>query len=119
MITHFEARAKIVEKKQKYFKNYLYWCKKIKKKARELLGKDVKVLVFGSVVRGDFGPNSDIDVLIISKNLKKDWSENNQIKVEIKKEIGFFTPFQIHLATPEEFKNWYKKFIKKDFKVIE
>jgi predicted nucleotidyltransferase len=42
----------IVEEKEKYFKNYLYWGKKIKEVAKKLLGKDVKVLIFGSVVKG-------------------------------------------------------------------
>jgi predicted nucleotidyltransferase len=50
---------------------------KIKNKAIKILGKDVKVLVFGSIVKGNWTPNSDIDVLIISKNLNKNWFENN------------------------------------------
>jgi predicted nucleotidyltransferase len=106
---------KIWEEEIEYFKNYLYWGKKIKEMARRLLGKDVKVLIFGSVVKGKWGPNSDIDVLIISNKLSKNWIKNRLIRTKIKKEIGPFSPFQIHLATPEEYKNWYRKFIKKDY----
>ena len=27
--------------------------------------------------------------------------------------IGSFNPFEIHLITPKEYENWYKKFIDK------
>jgi len=113
-----EIKSELVKEKEKYFKNYLYWCKKIKKKAREILKDDVRVLIFGSIVKRLWGPNSDIDVLIISKNLKKDWFENTPVKLEIKKSVGLFSPFQIHLITPQEYKKWYRKFIKKDYVVI-
>jgi len=33
--------------------------------------------------------------------------------MEISKEIGECTPFEIHIVTPEEHENWYKKFIDK------
>jgi predicted nucleotidyltransferase len=115
MITLTEIKRELVEEKEKYFKNYLYWSKKIKEIAKKLLGKDVKVLIFGSVVKGKWGPNSDIDVLIISNKLSKNWIKNRLIRTKIKKEIRPFSPFQIHLATPEEYKNWYRKFIKKDY----
>jgi hypothetical protein len=55
MITLTEIKRELVEEKEKYFKNYLYWCKKIKEIAKKLLGKDVKVLIFGSVVKGKWG----------------------------------------------------------------
>jgi len=79
------------------------------------LGEDVKVLLFGSIVRGDWGPNSDIDVLIISHKLLPDWEENSWIRTKIKSAISFYSPFQIHLARPEEYENWYKSFIKNDY----
>jgi len=113
-----EIKLEIVEEKRKYFENYLYWCKRIKKRAIKLLGKDVKVLVFGSVVKGCWGPDSDIDVLVISSKLKENWMENMPIKLEIKRAVGSFSPFQIHLARPEEYLNWWKKFIKKDYEEI-
>jgi predicted nucleotidyltransferase len=115
MITLTEIKRELVEEKEKYFKNYLYWGKKIKEIAKKLLDKDVRVLIFGSVVKGKWGPNSDIDVLVISNKLSKNWIKNRIIRTKIKKEIGPFSPFQIHLATPEEYKNWYRRFIKKDY----
>jgi len=115
MITLTEIKRELIEEKEKYFKNCLYWGKKIKEIAKKLLGKDVRVLIFGSLVKGKWGPNSDIDVLIISNKLSKNWIKNRLIRTKIKKEIGPFSPFQIHLATPEEYKNWYRRFIKKDY----
>ena len=53
MITLVDIKKEIVERKEKYFRNYLYWCKKIKNKAIKVLGKDVKVLVFDSIVKGN------------------------------------------------------------------
>jgi predicted nucleotidyltransferase len=113
-----EIEREIAEEKRKYFENYLYWCRRIKRKAIELLGKDVRVLVFGSAVKGSWGPNSDIDVLIISDKLKENWIENMPTKLAIKKAAGSFSPFQVHLATPEEYRNWWKRFIKMDYKEI-
>jgi predicted nucleotidyltransferase len=66
---------KIWEERKEYFENYLEWGKKIKEIAQKILGKKVKVLIFGSIVRGDWTPDSDIDVLIISKNFQKTGSK--------------------------------------------
>ncbi len=103
------------DQKRKYFENYLEYSKKIKEKAQEILGEDVRVLVFGSVVRGDWWIGSDIDILIISDKLSPNWIENREIRTAIRKSVGPFNPFQVHLATPEEYETWYKKFIKDDY----
>jgi len=118
MKTLTEIQWEIAREKEKYFRNYLFWCKKIKRKAKKILGEDVTVLVFGSVVKGQWTPRSDIDVLIISKYVKNNWEENTLRKVEIKKAVSLFSPFQIHLATPSEYRNWWKKFIKRDYRVV-
>jgi len=38
---------------------------KLKNQISQQLGYPVKIVLFGSVARGDFGPESDIDVLIL------------------------------------------------------
>uniref|UniRef100_A0A7V5XHX1 Nucleotidyltransferase domain-containing protein n=1 Tax=Thermodesulfobacterium geofontis TaxID=1295609 RepID=A0A7V5XHX1_9BACT len=106
---------KFWEEKKEYFENYLEWGKKIKEIACELLGEDVRVIIFGSIVKGEWTPVSDIDVLILSDRFSKSWEENRWIRTEIKKRIGPISPFQIHLATPEEFKTWWGNFIKADY----
>ncbi|MEO0232775.1 MAG: nucleotidyltransferase domain-containing protein [candidate division WOR-3 bacterium] len=114
MKTLVDIDKEIWEEKRKYFENYLEYCKKIKKISEELLGS-VKVLVFGSVVKGKWTPASDIDVLIISENLSENWEDNRLIRTKIKSRIGLFTPFQLHLITKSQYENWFKRFIREDF----
>jgi len=103
------------KRKEKYFKAWKFYLRKIKKEAEKILGKKTKVLIFGSFAKKEWGPESDIDVLIISENLPKEFEERGKIRTKIKSKIGPFSPFQLHLATEGEFKKWYKNFIKKDF----
>ncbi len=100
-------------RRNKYFKNYKKVCRKIKEIAKKVLSdKHLKVLAFGSVVRKNFGPLSDLDVLIISKKVKMSVEELAKIRLKIKEEIkDYFAPLDIHLVTPEIYENWYKKFI--------
>jgi predicted nucleotidyltransferase len=74
--------------------------------------KDARVYLFGSFVEGRHLPSSDIDVLIVSKNMPKKVSERSKIKAKIWKKIGLFSPFELHLVNEEEFE-WYKRFVKK------
>lgn len=97
------------KKEEEYFKNYLSYARKIKKEAQRQLG-EVKVFVFGSILRKDEVPQ-DIDVLIISPKLKKT-SQKSKMLAEIWGEIGISSPFELHFITPEEYRNWYRYFLK-------
>jgi len=99
----------LAEEKEKYFKNHLFYAKKIKEEAEKILGK-VKVYVFGSILRKNEIAR-DIDILIISPKLKNSLPKS-KILAQISKKIGFINPFEIHLVSPEEYKNWYRYFIK-------
>jgi len=99
------------KEEEKYFKNYSSYARKIAIMARESL-PDVKVFLFGSVLKNEQTPSSDIDLLIFSEKMPKKLSERNRIKVKILKEVGFFSPFELHLVDKEEFE-FYKKFIDK------
>lgn len=101
------------KEKEKYFQNYLTYACKIKKEAKRLLG-EVKVFVFGSILKKDEVPQ-DIDVLIVSPKLEKD--QKSQIRVKIWEKIGFSSPFELHLITPEEYKSWYQFFLKKKVEI--
>ena len=96
---------------EKYFRNYLLYAKEAAIVAKESL-PDVKLYLFGSILRKEATPASDIDLLIFSEKMPKKLSERNKIKVKILKEIGFFSPFELHLVDKEEFE-FYKKFIDK------
>ncbi len=99
------------KEKEKYFKNYLKYARIVKKIAEKEL-KDVKVFVFGSVVKKEHTPASDIDLLIVSKNMPKSMSKRAKIQAKIFNKIGILAPFEIHMVNEKEFK-WYKRFIDK------
>lgn len=113
----YKSLANTYEGRGKYFENYLDYAKIIKDKAQSILG-DVKVLVFGSVIKGNYLPNSDIDILIISDNAPENLFEEVKIKHEILKAFENH-PFEIHLAPPKLYENWYKNFIKTGYIDIE
>ncbi|MCM8772840.1 MAG: nucleotidyltransferase domain-containing protein [Candidatus Omnitrophica bacterium] len=110
--THISILKEISQEREKYFKDYIKFTAEIKKKAEKLL-KNVKVLIFGSVIKNLYHPFlSDIDILVISDNLPKNWEDRRFIKLKLK---PFGSPFQIHLVTNEEYENQYKNFIKEDY----
>lgn len=100
----------------KYFKNYLFWSKQIKKIAEGLIG-NVRVFVFGSILRQSKNEiPRDIDILIISP-VFRDRTKKSAIKVKIWQGIGIDSPFEIHLISPEDFDNWYRLFIKEKIEI--
>ena len=101
---------------KKYFDNYLDYAQIIKKEAGKLLGK-VKVYIFGSIVKGDFDPSSDIDILIVAPK-QLPFSRRTEVKVKIYEKIGFFSPFELHLINEEEYQSWYKNFLKDKIEVF-
>lgn len=99
---------------EKYFKNYLYYAKMIKREAVKYLG-EVKAFVFGSILKKDEVPR-DIDILIISPKLRTT-GKKIEIRVKILKKIDLSPPVEIHLITPKEYKNWYRYFIKEKIEI--
>ncbi len=77
--------------------------------------------MFGSILREDFGPNSDVDIIVISKNASPFSYERSKLIVEFRRIIGFVNSFEIHIVTPEEYEEWYSKFIKekRQYSVVE
>ncbi len=104
------------EIREKYIKNINKYLKLIKRRANKILGKDSRLIVFGSFLNKEkFKPTSDIDILIISKNIPQELSKRAEILLLLKKDFNTYHPFEIHLATPEIYENWYKKFIKDEY----
>jgi len=107
----------LIERKkeeEKYFQNYQRWAKVIKKEARKLLG-EVKVFIFGSILRKEELPR-DIDILIISPKLNT-LRKKSKTRAELLKRTNLSYPFEIHLITPEEYRNWYRNFIKEKVEI--
>jgi len=102
------------KKEEKYFRNYLDYCRIIKKEAEMILG-DVGVFVFGSILKKNEIPQ-DIDILIVSKNFA-DYQKKSKTLVSLQKKLGSFSPFEFHFATPEEYNNWWKYFLKEKLEI--
>ncbi len=100
---------------KKYYENATDYVKRIKIVARKHDPK-ARVLLFGSFVKGLMRPNSDIDVLVVTE-LAKSVKNRLKLRVEVAREIGEYTPFEIHIVTPEEFKSWYSRFLNKYLEV--
>jgi len=103
-------RLEYVKRREEYFLNWRKYAELILKEVRKRLN-DAKVVVFGSVIRGDWCLDSDIDVLIVSDSIPEDPYGRAKIVVNLKEFLGSYSPFEFHFATTEEFKNWYMKFI--------
>ncbi|EOD42638.1 Uncharacterized protein Nst1_369 [Candidatus Nanobsidianus stetteri] len=70
------------------------------------------MILFGSIVRGNYRIDSDIDVLIILPNINDNF-ERAEIAAKIYKKLGMEDPIELHIISEEEYKNWYSKFIDK------
>ncbi|MCS7138042.1 MAG: nucleotidyltransferase domain-containing protein [Candidatus Caldarchaeum sp.] len=106
-----ETRAE----KQKYYEDVWRYVRMMRDIARSR-DPAARVLVFGSFVKGCMRPDSDIDVLIITDEARET-DRRIRLKVEILRTVGFVNPFQIHMATPQEYEGWYKRFIDKHVEV--
>ncbi len=104
----------ITRKKYENFRNYLEIAKAVKKLAKKILNDPhVRVMVFGSVVKGTYNPLSDLDILVISVNAFK--VKYGEFMKTLEKEMGEkLLGVEMHLITPEIFETWYKRFLDKD-----
>jgi len=109
MVTIVDLQLEIVRRFEK-FKNKRY-LEEIKKIAEEIFREKLdRVIIFGSYVKGNMRPLSDIDVAII---LKEQANEEERLRFykEVNRRFGIH-PFEFHIITKEEWENWYKRFIK-------
>lgn len=102
LVEHYVARKQFIS-------SVIHYVSEIKKVCTSI-DPDCRVLLFGSFVRGGFRPDSDVDVLLITKHAVSPWFRAS-IYVNVAKTVGFEHPFQLHVVTPEEYEKWYKKFI--------
>jgi len=108
---YFDLLKKRAQERKHYLDNLDKYLKIVKEFFEEKLG-EIEIYLFGSILRDDFGPNSDIDILVISKNTPAFSYERSKLIAELKRKIGFVNPFEIHIITPDEYEEWYSKFIK-------
>lgn len=101
-IEHLKTRKLYLENVTKYLERIKNICK--------TFDPDCKLIIFGSYVRGNMKPDSDIDVLLIT-NHADDALYRGRLRAAIARNIGLVTPFQIHIISSEEYRSWYRKFI--------
>jgi predicted nucleotidyltransferase len=101
-LEHSAVRRKYAENAWTFLSRMKQVCKK--------LDSSCRLMVFGSFIKGDMKPDSDIDVLLIAR-LAENPLERGRLFRAITEEIGLDNPFEIHMVTEEEFENLYKKFI--------
>lgn len=77
--------------------------KRIVDRIRDKLGEDVlSIVLFGSITRGDFTESSDIDVLVIARNLPDDWRDRDEILLELA-EIRSDHIRPVHITLTDEY----------------
>ena len=88
--------------------NYLRNYDEVARSVKEIClrhDRNSRVILFGSVLRGNWTGNSDIDLLIILQSPRA----KDRIIIDIWKTVE--APVEIHFATEDEFKSWYLRFI--------
>ena len=74
------------------------------------ISPECRIFLFGSVARGDYRFDSDIDVLVVVPGLKDEW-DRSRVSTLLHKVVNAQEPFEIHVVSPEEFREWYLKII--------
>ena len=86
------------------------YVREIKRICVEEFDRNCRVVLFGSVARGDFRVDSDVDVLIITELAEDIW-KRAEIALKIQERLGFGDPIELHIVTPKIYEEWYKKLI--------
>ncbi len=98
-------------KMREYLRDYMKVAREVKAIILEI-DPNARVYVFGSVVKGRYTASSDIDILVITDKIE----ERDRMRVRVYKLVE--APVELHLATPETFNNWYRRFLR-DEEIVE
>jgi len=103
----------VADRERGYFKDPVALAKIVKEVMEEKLG-EVEVYLFGSSLEGKAIPGkSDIDLLVVSREVPGGAREQSLLKVKVWNRIGDpWVPLEIHFASEAVFEGWYKRFVK-------
>jgi hypothetical protein len=104
----FEVYAESGVDALRQLNNYREVARKVKSIANAVWSRS-KVYVFGSVIKGKQTAMSDIDILIVVDGVTQE--EAYAVKAKIYGSID--APIELHVASSEEYKHWYMRFIDK------
>ncbi|ADX84986.1 nucleotidyltransferase domain-containing protein [Saccharolobus islandicus] len=107
---NWEYLKKKWDERKEFLNNARRYVKLIKEICVKKVDSECRVILFGSVARGNYRDDSDVDVLIITDKAESIWDKVN-IEVIIERELNIGDPFEFHIVTNSEYENWYKKFI--------
>jgi len=93
----------------KLLEQWKEWSKRTAGAARRILG-ECKVFVFGSAIEGKATEGSDVDILIICRNLLESRKERAELIAKTEEEAGLllYHSYEIHLVSKEEAKLYFK-----------
>lgn len=91
-------------------RNAKAYVKRIKEICVSEIDPDCRVILFGSVAKGTYRIDSDVDVLIITDKATDAWSKAKIASI-VHEKLGIYDPLELHVITVSEFENWYKRFI--------
>jgi len=114
---YFEFLLERKQRREHFLENVDYYLNLIKERAKNNLGEATKIYLFGSYLKGNFGPNSDVDILVVTED-EVDPREKSMVLSQILEGFDVYHPFEIHFASKSQFENWYKKFLKGDYKAL-
>ena len=56
-----------------------------------------KIILFGSYARGDYSPDSDLDLMVVMQNIQSSREESTRLRRALR---GLLVPIDILVATP-------------------
>lgn len=103
-------RSERLRKKAEMLHQWRKYAQKIAEASSNILGEDVDVHVFGSVVKGEATAASDIDILIVTNRTINSLTERNRLGMMIEEIAGLpqVHPFEIHIVTKDEAEPYFR-----------
>ena len=114
-MSFIELLKELYERRRSYVENLWQYLKLIKEVATRHDPRAL-VILFGSYAEGRPRPDSDIDVLVVTE-LAAEEEPRLRLRKEIEDALGRPNPFEIHIVTPEQYRHWYKKFIRAEIEI--
>ena len=112
---YFDFIIDLAKRYEEYRKRWMEFAKEIKELAEEFFGTNfLKLYVFGSTVRGDYEPLSDVDVAVVLREGVDEWTRA-KFRSLVSKRLGACNPFEIHVVSEREWREWYARFVKGDY----
>src|SRR2546425_9333617 len=112
LFAHLQMKNLGVVRQQRYIHLLVDVCMQLRRSSLGLLG----VWLFGSVARGEARPNSDVDLLVVARNLKGNKSQmadaiSSVVDVRSERDFffrnGFVTDISFYPITEEELGRFY------------